>query len=123
MKADADKPDDRSRFLTECFGPIAFAVAVENTAAAVELLRRTTVEHGAMTAGAYTTDPAVEGALIEACLDAGVSLSLNLTGGVYVNQTAAYSDLHGTGANPAANSAYCDAAFVAARFRTVEVRK
>ncbi|MFC8717909.1 phenylacetic acid degradation protein PaaN [Kitasatospora sp. NPDC057198] len=123
VKADADKPDDRSRFLTECFGPVAFAVAVESTAAAVELLRRTTTEHGAMTAGAYTTDPAVETALVEACLDAGVSLSLNLTGGVYVNQTAAFSDLHGTGANPAANSAYCDAAFVANRFRTVEIRK
>lgn len=40
-----------------------------------------------------------------------------------MNQTAAFSDLHGTGANPAANSAYCDGAFVAGRFRTVEVRR
>ncbi|MEV4559489.1 phenylacetic acid degradation protein PaaN [Kitasatospora sp. NPDC049285] len=123
VKADADKPDDRAVFLAECFGPVAFAVAVADTAAAVELLRRTTAEHGAMTAGAYTTDPAVEDALIEACLDSGVSLSLNLTGGVYVNQTAAFSDLHGTGANPAANAAYCDGAFVASRFRTIEIRK
>ncbi len=76
-----------------------------------------------MTAAAYTTDPDVEAALVDAALDAGVSLSLNLTGGVYANQTAAFSDLHGTGANPAANSAYCDAAFVANRFRTVEVRR
>ncbi|GJF29413.1 dehydrogenase [Kitasatospora sp. NE20-6] len=123
IKADADKPDDRAAFLGEQFGPIAFAVAVESTAAGIELLRRSVREQGAMTVGGYTSSAEVEQALVEACLDAGVSLSLNLTGGVFVNQTAAFSDLHGTGANPAANSAYCDGAFVAGRFRTVEVRR
>ena len=107
----------------ECFGPIAFVVAVDDTAQAVELLRETVRERGAMTAAAYTTSPEVEHAVVAACLDAGVSLSLNLTGQVYVNQTAAFSDLHGTGANPAANAAYADAAFVASRFRVIEVRR
>ncbi|MFF2039633.1 phenylacetic acid degradation protein PaaN [Kitasatospora sp. NPDC058170] len=123
IKLDADKPDDRAVFRSECFGPVSFAVAVESTAAAVELLRATVRTQGAMTAAAYTTAPEVEAALVEAALDSGVSLSLNLTGGVFANQTAAFSDLHGTGANPAANSAYCDGAFVANRFRTVEVRR
>ncbi|MER5349703.1 phenylacetic acid degradation protein PaaN [Kitasatospora sp. NPDC002551] len=123
VKLDADKPDDRAVYRSECFGPVSFAVAVENTAAAVELLRDTVRTRGAMTASGYTTSPEVEAALVEAALDAGVSLSLNLTGGVYANQTAAFSDLHGTGANPAANSAYCDGAFVANRFRTVEIRR
>jgi hypothetical protein len=49
-------------------------------------------------------------------------LSINLTGGVFVNQSAAFSDFHGTGANPAANSALTDAAFVANRFRVVQHR-
>ena len=40
-----------------------------------------------------------------------------------VNQTAAFSDYHGTGANPAANAAYVDAAFVASRFRVVTSRR
>ncbi|KDC05535.1 hypothetical protein AZ24_3452, partial [Bordetella bronchiseptica E013] len=53
----------------------------------------------------------------------GVSLSLNLTGGVFVNQTAAFSDFHGTGANPAANAALSDSAFVANRFRVVQTRR
>ena len=123
VKADAAKPDDAAAFLSECFGPVSFAVAVDTTADAVALLRRTVKERGAMTAAAWTTSEEAEQALVDACLDAGVSLSLNLTGGVYANQTAAFSDLHGTGANPAANSAYCDAAFVANRFRTVEVRR
>ena len=30
-----------------------------------------------------------------------MALSENLTGGVFVNQSAAYSDFHGTGLNPA----------------------
>ncbi|GAA2261728.1 phenylacetic acid degradation protein PaaN [Kitasatospora cystarginea] len=123
VKVDSDKPDDRATFLSECFGPVSFAVAVESAEAAVELLRRTTAEQGAMTATGWTVDATVEAALVEAALDSGVSLSLNLTGGVYPNQTAAFSDLHGTGANPAANSAYCDGAFVANRFRTVEIRR
>jgi phenylacetic acid degradation protein paaN len=107
----------------ECFGPIAFVVAVDDTAQAVELLRETVRERGAMTAAGYTTSPQIEQDIVQACLDSGVSLSLNLTGQVYVNQTAAFSDLHGTGANPAANAAYCDAAFVASRFRTIEIRR
>ncbi|MFE6867484.1 phenylacetic acid degradation protein PaaN [Kitasatospora sp. NPDC057692] len=123
VKLDADKPDDRAVYRSECFGPVSFAVAVENTAAAVALLRDTVRSRGAMTASGYTVSPEVEAALVEAALDAGVSLSLNLTGGVYANQTAAFSDLHGTGANPAANAAYCDGAFVANRFRTVEIRR
>jgi hypothetical protein len=52
-----------------------------------------------------------------------VALSENLTGPVFVNQTAAFSDYHGTGANPAANAAYTDAAFVANRFRVITSRR
>ena len=58
----------------------------------------------------------------EAALDAGVALSENLTGGVFVNQSAAFSDFHATGANPAANASLSDAAFVANRFRVVQRR-
>ncbi|WP_035847180.1 phenylacetic acid degradation protein PaaN [Kitasatospora azatica] len=123
VKVEAHKPDDRAHFLTECFGPVYFAVAVDSTADAVELLRQSVTENGAMTATGYTTSPEVDQQLVRACLDSGVCLSLNLTGGVYPNQTAAFSDLHGTGANPAANAAYTDAAFVANRFRVVEVRR
>ncbi|CAP42271.1 hypothetical protein predicted by Glimmer/Critica [Bordetella petrii] len=53
----------------------------------------------------------------------GVALSLNLTGAVFVNQTAAFSDFHGTGANPAANAALSDSAFVSNRFRVVQTRR
>ncbi|WP_413758156.1 phenylacetic acid degradation protein PaaN [Streptomyces sp. MMBL 11-3] len=122
VKLDGGKPDDQAAYMSECFGPVSFAVAVDSAADAVELLRRTVREKGAMTVGAYTTSEDVEEAVREACLDEAAQLSLNLTGGVYVNQTAAFSDFHGSGGNPAANAALCDGAFVANRFRVVEIR-
>ncbi|MER5802895.1 phenylacetic acid degradation protein PaaN [Streptomyces mirabilis] len=115
--------DDEAAYMNECFGPVSFAVAVDSAGDAVELLRRTVREKGAMTVGAYTTDEGVEEAVREACLEECAQLSLNLTGGVYVNQTAAFSDFHGSGGNPAANAALCDGGFVANRFRVVEVRR
>lgn len=110
-------------YLSECFGPVSFAVAVESTRSALDLLRHTIRDKGAMTVGAYTTSTEVEQAVEEVCLEECAQLSLNLTGGVYVNQTAAFSDFHGSGGNPAANAALCDGAFVANRFRMVEVRR
>ncbi|MET8950479.1 phenylacetic acid degradation protein PaaN [Streptomyces sp. NPDC004393] len=123
VKLDGAKPDSEAAYMSECFGPVSFAVAVDSAADAVELLRRTVREKGAMTVGAYTTSEEVEQAVEEACLEESAQLSLNLTGGVYVNQTAAFSDFHGSGGNPAANAALCDGAFVANRFRVVEVRR
>lgn len=123
VKLDGAKPDAEAVYLDECFGPVSFAVAVDSSADAVELLRRTVRDKGAMTVGAYTTSDEVSGAVEETCLEECAQLSLNLTGGVYVNQTAAFSDFHGSGGNPSANAALCDGAFVANRFRVVEIRR
>jgi hypothetical protein len=76
-----------------------------------------------MTASVYSTSPEVLAAMRDAALDAGVALSENLTGGVFVNQSAAFSDFHGTGANPAANASYTDTAYVASRFRIIQSRR
>ncbi|HEY9440633.1 MAG TPA: phenylacetic acid degradation protein PaaN [Streptomyces sp.] len=123
VKLDGTKPDDGAAYLSECFGPVSFAVAVDSTEDGVALLRRTIRDKGAMTVGAYTTSPDVERAVEDVCFEESAQLSLNLTGGVYVNQTAAFSDFHGSGGNPAANAALCDGAFVSNRFRVVEVRR
>ncbi|WP_447038456.1 phenylacetic acid degradation protein PaaN [Streptomyces sp. DSM 118878] len=123
VKLDGAKPDAEAAYLSECFGPVSFAVAVDSAADAVRLLGRTVRTKGAMTVGAYTTSEEVASAVEETCLEECAQLSLNLTGGVYVNQTAAFSDFHGSGGNPAANAALCDSAFVANRFRVVEIRK
>jgi hypothetical protein len=42
---------------------------------------------------------------------------------VFVNQAAAFSDYHGTGANPAATASLTDPGFVAGRFHLVQSRR
>ena len=106
----------------EWFGPIAFIVATDSTAQSIAIATKMVQQHGALSLAGYTTDAAVRAEMQEAAEIAGVSLSLNLTGAVFVNQTAAFSDFHGTGANPAANAALSDSAFVANRFRVVQTR-
>jgi phenylacetic acid degradation protein paaN len=107
----------------ECFGPVSFLVVTDTTEDALDLMRRTVTARGALTAAVYSTDEKVVESAREVAIESGVALSENLTGGVYVNQTAAYSDLHATGANPAANAAYTDAHFVAGRFRVIQTRR
>jgi phenylacetic acid degradation protein paaN len=110
-------------YTKEWFGPVAFLIKTESTQQSLERLVTTVREHGAMTAAVYSTDEDVLQRARDAAADAGVALSENLTGQVFVNQTAAFSDYHGTGANPAANAAYTDAAFVANRFRVITSRR
>lgn len=107
----------------EWFGPIAFVVATDSTAHSIQLARDSVIQHGALSLSAYTTDDRVAEQVQDAAEVSGVSLSLNLTGAVFVNQTAAFSDFHGTGANPAANAALSDTAFVSNRFRVVQTRR
>ncbi|CAI9411720.1 phenylacetic acid degradation protein PaaN [Nocardioides sp. T2.26MG-1] len=114
---------DAGVYEAECFGPVAYLIETAGTDESVALFRDTVQRHGAMTAAVYSTSEGVVGQVREAALDAGVALSENLLGGVFVNQSAAYSDFHGTGANPAANSSYTDGAYVAPRFRVVQSRR
>lgn len=113
---------NEAAFMQERFGPISFVIAVPDAAAAVALAERSVKQHGALTVGLYSTRPDVIDAMTAATMRAGVSLSINLTGNVYVNQSAAYSDYHATGVNPAATASYTDSAFVANRFRVVQRR-
>lgn len=113
---------EESKFQQELFGPIAFVIPTEDTAHSIALARKGALDHGALTLSVYSTNDSVLDKVNEIAVEAGVALSCNLTGGVYVNQSAAFSDFHGTGANPAANAALTDSAFVAKRFRVVQSR-
>jgi acyl-CoA reductase-like NAD-dependent aldehyde dehydrogenase len=114
---------DAATYEREWFGPVSYLIRTSSTEESIEVFRRTVIEHGAMTASVYSTSDRVIAAMRTAALDAGVALSENLTGQVFVNQSAAFSDFHGTGANPAANSTYTDGAYVASRFRFVQSRR
>jgi phenylacetic acid degradation protein paaN len=114
---------DAEVYESECFGPVAYLIATSGTEESIDLFRSTVLAHGAMTASVYSTSDEVVERMRDAALDAGVALSENLLGGVFVNQSAAYSDFHGTGANPAANASYTDGAYVASRFRIIQSRR
>jgi len=114
---------DTDVYEAECFGPVAYLITTSGTEESISLFRSTVMQHGAMTAAVYSSATEVLDAMRSAALDAGVALSENLTGQVFVNQSAAFSDFHGTGANPAANSSYTDTAYVASRFRVIQSRR
>ncbi len=120
VKLTADAADAYGR---EWFGPVSFVIATGSTAHSLEILRTTAAARGALTAAVHSTDEKVLDAAEVAALESGVHLSCNLTGGIFVNQSAAFSDFHATGANPAANAALTDAAYVASRFRIVQSRR
>jgi phenylacetic acid degradation protein paaN len=115
--------EDSDVYESECFGPVAYLIETDGTDQSVALFRDTVQRHGAMTAAVYSTSDEVVDQVREAALDAGVALSENLLGGVFVNQSAAFSDFHGTGANPAATASYTDGAYVASRFRVIQSRR
>jgi len=113
---------DREKYLAEWFGPIAFFIATDSTDHSLAIAADAVKEHGALTLSVYSRSQDVIERAIDVAEESGVALSINLTGGVFVNQSAAFSDFHGTGANPAANSALTDSAFVASRLRVVQHR-
>ena len=115
--------EDETLYGTECFGPIVFLVAVDSAEEGVRRAATLARTKGAITAALYETDADATENAIQAFAAAGVNLSINLMGGIYVNQSAAFSDFHVTGANPAGNACVADAAFVANRFRVVMWRR
>jgi phenylacetic acid degradation protein paaN len=109
-------------YAAERFGPIAFVVRVTDADEGLAIAARTAKQHGAITAAVHSTDEAFVERAADAFAEAGVALSVNLTGGLFVNQSAAFSDFHVSGANPAGTASLTDAAFVARRFRIAPIR-
>jgi phenylacetic acid degradation protein paaN len=115
--------DDDAVAEDECFGPVAFVIATDDADSAIRQAARLASEKGAITAALYDTDEDRIACAEAAFAQAGVNLSINLTGNIFVNQSAAFSDFHVTGANPAGNASLTDTAFVATRFRRVMSRR
>ena len=115
--------EDRDTYMREMFGPVIFVVATDSTDESLSLAAESAKEKGAITWLVYTTDDEVMDSAVDAAVDGGVSVAFNLTGGLFVNQSAAFSDFHVTGHNPAGNASLTDPAFVAGRFKVIGVRK
>lgn len=113
---------EREIYARELFGPIVFIVPTESTAESVQIASSIAAEHGAISCGAYTIDENTMNMIAEKMADSGTPVSFNLTGGIYVNQHAGFSDFHVTGGNPAGNACFTDPEFVLKRFTRSAVR-
>jgi phenylacetic acid degradation protein paaN len=114
---------DKETYSKELFGPIVLFIKTKDTAESIKLAKEMALEHGAISCGAYTTDAAVKEEIMDEMSLAGTPVSFNLTGGIYVNQNAGFSDFHVTGGNPAGNASFTNPEFVIKRFTWVGFRE
>jgi hypothetical protein len=98
-------------------------IASDNTDQSIATAAQGVKDKGAITSAIYSTSEDVIETASYAFAEAGVCLSCNLLGNIFVNQSAAFSDFHATGANPAGNACLTDTAFVANRFRVIGIRR
>ncbi|GAB3841384.1 phenylacetic acid degradation protein PaaN [Hymenobacter jeollabukensis] len=113
----------KEQFSQELFGPIMLAIKTKDTHESIRLAAELAREHGAISCAAYTTDAAIKEEIMDQMSLAGTAVSFNLTGGIYVNQNAAFSDFHVTGGNPAGNASFTNPEFVLKRFTWVGFRE
>jgi phenylacetic acid degradation protein paaN len=114
---------DREVFGKELFGPIAFVIKTKDTNHSIALARDMAIDHGAISCAAYTTDAAVKETIADEMSLASTPVSFNLTGGIYMNQNAAFSDFHVTGGNPSGNASFTNPEYVSKRFTWVGHRE
>jgi acyl-CoA reductase-like NAD-dependent aldehyde dehydrogenase len=107
----------------ECFGPVGFIVPVKDAHAAIGAAANLVAEKGAITALLHATDDMLIDEAEEAFARVGAPLSVNFTGPVIVNQSAAFSDFHVSGLNPAGTATLTDQSFVTNRFSVATVRR
>ncbi len=114
---------NKEGFSRELFGPIALLIKTNDTSQSVALAKEMALAHGAISCGAYTTDAATKELIADEMSLAATPVSFNLTGGIYVNQHAAFSDFHVTGGNPAGNASFTNPEYVIKRFTWVGFRE
>jgi phenylacetic acid degradation protein paaN len=110
-------------FSKELFGPIALLVKTKSTDESIALAKELAINHGAISCGAYTTDPVVREKIADEMSLAATPVSFNLIGGIYMNQNAAFSDFHVTGGNPSGNASFTNPEYVTKRFTWVGHRE
>ena len=110
-------------FSKELFGPIVLLIKTKNTDQSIELAQEMAIHHGAISCGAYTTNPAIREKIADEMALAATPVSFNLTGGIYMNQNAAFSDFHVTGGNPSGNASFTNPEYVTKRFTWVGHRE
>jgi phenylacetic acid degradation protein paaN len=120
VEVDASK---KEIFSKELFGPIALLIKTKDTDESIALAQELALQHGAISCGAYTTNSLVKEKIADEMALAATPVSFNLTGGIYMNQNAAFSDFHVTGGNPSGNASFTNPEYVTKRFTWVGHRE
>lgn len=120
VEVDATK---KEIFSQELFGPIALLIKTKDTNQSIALAKDLALQYGAISCGAYTTNLEVREQIADEMALAATPVSFNLTGGIYMNQNAAFSDFHVTGGNPAGNASFTNPEYVTKRFTWVGHRE
>lgn len=114
---------DTEVFGKELFGPVVLLIKTESTEHSLQLAKQLAKEQGAISCGAYVTDEALKETIADQMGLAATPVSFNLTGGIYLNQNAGFSDFHVTGGNPAGNASFTNPEYVVKRFTWVGFRE
>ena len=100
----------------ECFGPILFIVKTADSNESLKLTAASAKNKGAITCQCYTTNESYMNEVENSMNAEFTPVSFNFVGAAFVNQHAAFSDLHVTGGNPSGNASFTDALYINRRF-------
>lgn len=107
---------DSSTYMQECFGPLVFIVKTSGFDETLKIVKESASKHGAITCLAYTTDKAKMEKIEDEMNSVFTPVSFNFTGAAFVNQHAAFSDLHVSGGNPSGNATFTNAEYINKRY-------
>ncbi len=107
---------DKEAWSQECFGPILFVVKTKDSAESLKLTAESAKNKGAITCQCYSTNNDFCNIVEDTMNGVFAPVSFNFVGAAFVNQHAAFSDLHVTGGNPSGNASFTDALYVNRRF-------
>jgi acyl-CoA reductase-like NAD-dependent aldehyde dehydrogenase len=113
LKVDASRKNAYDR---EWFGPIGVVICTPSTDESLKHVLELSRRHGAISCGIYCTDSDRVADMADQLARIFVPVSVNLTGPIYLNQHAAFSDFHVTGGNAAGNASFTDALYLNRRF-------
>lgn len=107
---------DKDTYMHECFGPLVFVVKTSGFEESLSIVKESARTHGAITCLAYTTDKQKMERIEDEMNSVFTPVSFNFTGAAFVNQHAAFSDLHVSGGNPSGNATFTNADFINKRY-------
>ncbi len=114
---------DKDLYHNEHFGPVILLIETDSREDTLCVWQETIQLHGAITAGVYSSDEEYLNKVEDITIEEKVNLSINLTGHILMNHSAAFTDFHATGDNKAANCALSNDNFVSSRYCVVTIKR